>query len=338
MRANNFEAVTVVCNSRAEAGPLQSVFEAMPGCRRADLNVEGLEPHLAVGYALRHFTDEFTLYKPKIVVVLGDRYETHAAAYAAMFLNIPVAHIHGGETTLGAFDDAIRDSITSIATLHFAAAVPFQERILKIRGVSGRPYRVYTAGAPGLDGIRKDSAKRTDKKILVTYHPETNEDDRGLRGAVAMLKALDAFPDYDVHFTGVNADPGTARIKGLIDEWCWNTRRGVLEPLPHGRYIAAMQSAALVLGNSSAGIIEAPWIGIPTVNIGGRQDGRPFCRSIFTCRTPSADSIAAAISEALAWKGPNYYHHYQGGAAPKIARIIGEFCGIQTEQSDEARV
>lgn len=334
-RISDFREVAIICNSRAEAGPLQSVKAAMPGHIALGVDVKDIEPWQAMSYALNTFDFDFKHHKPKVVVVLGDRYETLAAALAAMFLNIPVAHIHGGERTIGAFDDAMRDSITSIAQFHFAAAPNFQARILQIRGSGSRPYRVYTAGAPGLDGIPKGTATREQKRILVTYHPETNEEDRGLSGAIAMLGALSELPDHDVHFTGVNTDPGAKEINRAIEEWCWRTKRGVVAPMTHAEYVKAMQTSALVMGNSSAGIIEAPWIGIPTVNLGDRQNGRPCARSVFSCRTLTRANICAAMAEALTWKGPNYFHHYQGGAAPKIARIIGEFCGIEMESSYE---
>ena len=308
-----FEKVCVISNSRAEAGPLESVIAAMPGCYVVKFNSDGLSPAVAVSQAMTYFTAIYTAQKPKLVVVLGDRYETLAASLAAMFLKIPVAHIHGGETTTGAFDDPMRHAMTHIAELHFCATSDFYLRIAEMRK-DPQTYSIHITGSPGLDGIEGNSAKRDRKLILVTYHPETRLADNGFAGLVGMCKALKDFDSYDITFTGVNNDPGCEEFRRQINLFCFHSSRKVVrENLTHKEYILLMQHAALVIGNSSAGVIEAPWVGCPSVNIGNRQTGRPMASSVFK-----------DIESALEWKGP-WNPIYKGGAAPKIAKVIKDW-------------
>jgi UDP-hydrolysing UDP-N-acetyl-D-glucosamine 2-epimerase len=309
--------IVIVCNNRAERGPLESVIAALPEARVVGVDVAGLPPAAAMAYALTEFTGR--LAGARLVIVLGDRYETLAAALAAMFLRIPVAHIHGGETTTGAFDDALRDSITAIASLHFPATFKAQGRIRELRPDTST-YSMCMAGAPGLDGIPRGSALRDRKLVLVTYHPETRAADYGAAGCRAMLAALPL--GYEIIFCGVNTDPGGAEIQRIIDDW--RSRRGgaYMPGLSHRDYIAMMQHAELCIGNSSSLVIECPWVGCPSVLVGNRQDGREYADSIFQCD----EDIGAAIKDALAYTGIGASDPiYQGGAAPQIAAACREF-------------
>ena len=308
----DFNGVTVVCNSRAEAGPLESVIAAMPGCSVTRFNSDGMSPAVAVAQAVIFFTVAFKSQDAKLVVLLGDRYETLAAALAAMFANIPVAHIHGGETTTGAFDDAMRHSISHMAALHFVATDDFAMKLVKM-GI--HPFTIDVSGAPGLDGVPGNSARRDRKLILVTYHPETRLSDNGLAGCEDMLDALEEYCGvYDVMFCGVNNDPGGNAIHDLIYDWsAIHPDSKIRQDLDHKAYIALMQSAALVIGNSSAGVIEAPWVGVPSVNLGNRQNGRPLASSVY--------SSLDAIGRALNHKGP-WQPFYHGGAAVRIAAAV----------------
>ena len=312
----DFNGVTVVSNSRAEDGPLESVIKAMPGCSVTRFNSDGMSPAVAVAQAVIFFTVAFKSQDAKLVVLLGDRYETLAAALAAMFAGIPVAHIHGGETTAGAFDDAIRHSISHMATIHFVATDDFG---IKLSEMGIRPFTITVCGAPGLDGIEGNSAKRDKKEILVTYHPETRSPDYGIAQCERMLLALDKYykDGYDVLFCGVNNDPGSEEIKELIKAYCeQRSCAKVVTDMTHREYVEKMQRAALVVGNSSAGVIEAPWVGVPTINIGDRQKGRPMARSVY--------SSMMYIDEALKHKEP-WKPFYRGGASAKIAVKIKEW-------------
>lgn len=326
--------ISIVSNSRAEAGPLQSVIKALPACVVTSFDSTDMSPAVAMSQALTFFTAMFTAQKATRVVVLGDRYETLAAALAALFLRVPVAHIHGGETTTGAFDDPMRHAITHIADLHFVATQGAGDKVSCLLGGTDSNwgptgdwadepnYHIHLTGAPGLDGVPGNSARRDTKRILCTYHPETRAEDYGLAACRAMLVALHHLKDYEVLFTSPNADPGAHAIAAAIDEevqvhpkWHWVM-------LDHDNYVQAMQSAALVIGNSSAGIIEAPWVGVPTVNVGLRQDGREMARSIWTTNH-GQDFMRNAINCAMEWTGP-WNPIYRGGAAERIAAVLKE--------------
>ena len=275
--------------------------------------------------------------KPDILVVLGDRFEILAAASAAMIARIPVAHIHGGEITEGAFDDAMRHAITKMSALHFVAAEEYRARVIQL-GES--PDRVFNVGAPGLDNIDKlDLLDRSSlyKSLnlpassdffLVTYHPATLSEDDPDFEVQEMLSALDQFPNYRLVITGVNADPGSAKITQVLSNYTdSNSERVTLHPsLGQTRYLSAMKFAAAVIGNSSSGIIEAPAMKTPSVNIGHRQKGRLRAPSIIDS-IARADDILTAISEALNFDFNNkteamIFPYGAGGASSKIKALI----------------
>lgn len=246
--------------------------------------------------------------QPNVAVVLGDRFEIFAAAQAAMLAGIPIAHLHGGESTEGAFDDAIRHAITKLAHLHFVSTETYRRRVIQM---GEAPERVHNVGALGLDVIaaqplvtRAELAKEIgfdpgSNYFLVTYHPVTLADDPA-RGVGALLAALDKFPEQRLIFTGVNADPGRSRIAAAIRDYvAARPERATLQASLGSRlYFSAMRGAAAVVGNSSSGLIEAPAFAVPTVNIGDRQRGRLRGDSVLDC--PEDDvAITAALNRAL---------------------------------------
>ena len=263
----------------------------------------------SMGLTVSGMGEAFNKLNPDIIVVLGDRYEFLATACAAVIARIPIAHIAGGEVTEGALDDPMRHAITKLASLHFVAAEPYANRVIQLGEM---PERVFTVGAPGLDSVDKISLldqagmeKALDLPsgsdfLLVTYHPATlGDDDPGLE-AQEMLAALDRFPDHRVVITGVNSDPGSNRIAQLLANYVAdNSGRAALYPsLGQVLYLSAMKHAAVVIGNSSSGIVEAPAMNRPSVNIGDRQKGRLRAASIIDC-AGKADDIADAINRAL---------------------------------------
>ncbi|MAO54663.1 MAG: UDP-N-acetylglucosamine 2-epimerase (hydrolyzing) [Rhodospirillaceae bacterium] len=275
--------------------------------------------------------------QPDILVVLGDRYEMFAAAQSAMILGIPIAHIHGGESTEGAIDEAIRHAVTKMAHLHFTAAEPYRQRGIQL---GEAPARVFNVGAPGLDNLRRLSLMaRKDLEdligidlgpplFLITYHPETVSDDDPAKGIAELLCALDAFPEATMLFTKANADMHGAavneRIEGYVAER--GDRTALFPSLGQRPYLSALAMADAVIGNSSSGIIEAPSLGTPTVNIGTRQDGRLRAASVIDCDTNEA-AIARAIRDALdnragrtVVSGTNPYD--QGEASGRIVEIL----------------
>jgi len=246
---------------------------------------------------------------PDVIVVLGDRYEVLAAAQAALVVGIPLAHLHGGETTEGAFDEAIRHSVTKMAHLHFVAAEDYAQRV---RQLGEADDRIFNVGAPGLDHLEHTTLATRDELashldlvltsplLVVTYHPETLDADGGLGGLVAMLEALDDIDDATIVFTGVNADPGHDAISDRIAQFVAadTTHRCMVPSLGQARYLGLLRIANSVIGNSSSGMIEAPALRLPTVNIGDRQKGRLRAASVVDC-SPDATDIRLAIERVL---------------------------------------
>lgn len=311
--------IALVSNSRAELGPLAAVAAALPDSPIVRFDSTGMSPNVAVSQAVNFFTVALKHAGATRVVCLGDRYEMLAAGLAATFLGIPVAHIHGGEQTLGAFDDPMRHCLTQIADLHFVAHELFAKRVFAMKGHGGG---IHIVGAPGLDGVPQASATRSRRLIMATYHPETRAADHGMAGLTAMLDALWPLVDdhtYELIFTGVNNDPG----RDAIFDAQYNYGRGVINAdITHAEYIAYMQTAALVIGNSSAGIIEAPWIGCPSVNIGDRQKGRPLAASVFQWNVGDEKPLAEVIADAIAFNGYANPFYTGGNVGEKIAKIL----------------
>lgn len=240
------------------------------------------------------------------MLVLGDRFEILGACLAATHAQVPIAHIHGGESTAGSFDDQIRHAVTKLAHLHFAAAEPYAERLRRMG-----EGRIWVTGAPGLDNLADLPPRVPAKYFVVTYHPETN----GEGGPTELMEALSRFPDYPVMWTGVNNDPGAEVVRRTFG------RRFLLSDLTADQYLRFARNAAAVVGNSSSGIIECPTLGVPTVNIGSRQRGRLQGPSIFNAGH-DADDIAQAIRKALDYTGP-YANPYGGpGASRRIAEVL----------------
>lgn len=246
--------------------------------------------------------------QPDVLVLLGDRFEVHAAATAAMVARVPIAHIHGGEATEGAIDEAIRHAVTKMSHLHFVSAEAYRRRVIQL---GEAPERVFVVGAAGLDNIERldllgprelDAALgfALGSFLLVTYHPATLVSGASARGATEMLAALDRFPDHRVLITGTNADPGGTAIRSLIAAYAKERPTRVLlsESLGQRLYLSALKASAAVVGNSSSGIIEAPSLGVPTVNLGDRQRGRLRAASVIDCGE-TEQAIAAAIGRAL---------------------------------------
>ncbi len=262
----------------------------------------------SIGLGMIGFADIFTRIKPDIVVILGDRYEALAAATAAMVHRIPIAHIHGGELTLGAVDDAIRHSITKMSTLHFTSTEEYRKRVIQL---GEDPENVIWVGALGVENIqsqqllgKKELAQSIgfsldDPYIIVTFHPVTLENNTAGQQIENLLNALDNFNEYRIIFTKANADTDGRIINRKIDQYVKlnSGRTKVFTSLGMVRYLSALKYCELVIGNSSSGIIEAPSLGIPTVNIGNRQLGRVRAESVIDCGD-STEEIMESIRKA----------------------------------------
>ncbi len=263
----------------------------------------------SMGLGTLGFADALDRLRPGILIVLGDRFEALAIVQAALIMKIPVAHLHGGEITEGAYDDAIRHAITKMAFFHFVAAEPYRQRVIQM-GES--PERVFNVGAIGLDHLLRSPRMTRDELsqsldftldgpfLLVTYHPVTALEEDPVRSFNALLSALDQFPEHKVILTYPNADNGGRAIIPLLEEYAQRSPGRVI-PIPSlgfRRYLSVVALADAVVGNSSSGIIEVPAFGVPTVNVGARQTGRLSSASVVHC-APDAESIENAIRLAL---------------------------------------
>lgn len=289
----------------------------------------------SMALALAGFAEAFERLRPDLVVVLGDRFEMLAAAEAAMLLRLPIAHLHGGETTEGVIDEAVRHAITKLAHLHFVAAEDYARRVVQL---GEAPERVFNFGAPGLDHLTRTEflgrevleadlgLSLKSPLLLVTYHPVSLAERDG--GAAELVAALAAVPEARVVLTGVNVDPDNLAIAHIFQDFAAANpgRVRLFSSLGVVRYLSLMRLADAVVGNSSSGLIEAPAVGVATVNIGDRQRGRLRAPSVIDCAA-ERDAIAAALSQALSPEGRalaarKVSPYGQGDAARRIARIL----------------
>lgn len=364
--------IAVVTGSRADYGLLRGILTRLRGRDGVDLQVLACGMHLAprfgetwraieadgftlsakvdfelgddtseaiarsAGIGTIGFSEAFRKLAPDLTVVLGDRFEILSAAIAATLSNIPIAHIHGGEITAGAFDDAIRHALTKMACVHFVAAEPYRLRVIQM---GENPDFVFNVGAPGLD--QADLAPVLDRPslfeslgigearrfLLATLHPTTARPGADLQTATALLEALAQVKDRSIIFTGVNADPGNRVIDNAVRDFvsAWPGQAHLFTSLGSDRYWSALRLADAVIGNSSSGILEAPAVGTPSINIGDRQSGRLRATSIIDCAVDQA-AISAALSMVLEGRfrpdlsvEPPYG---RGGASDRIAGIL----------------
>lgn len=262
----------------------------------------------SIGLGIIGFADIFTRILPDMVVLLGDRYETFAAAIAAMVHRVPIAHIHGGELTEGAIDDAIRHSLTKMSALHFTSTEEYRKRVIQL---GEQPETVFNVGALGVENIRTQKLlKKQDLSrninfsldhpyVLVTFHPVTLEKDTAEKEFKNLLRALDFFTEYHIVFTKANADTDGRIINELIDQYVQENKKRSIQVASLGmlRYLSVLKYCEMVIGNSSSGILEAPSFKIPTVNIGDRQTGRVRAESVVDCGN-STEEIIHAVNKA----------------------------------------
>ncbi len=291
----------------------------------------------SLGLATIGFAEALEHLNPDLLVLLGDRYETLAAAQAALIARTPVAHIAGGDTTEGAFDEAIRHSITKMAHLHF---VTNQVSAGRVRQLGEDPARIHDVGSPGIDQIRRvkllgrEELQRAlgfsfrKKNLLITYHPETVDSRDAGEAVVELLHALEELDDDDTGmiFTMPNADPGSHAVRVRIQEFVLDHAcAGAFDSLGPQKYLSVMNQVDAVVGNSSSGIMEAPSFRKPAVNIGDRQKGRLQAASVVNCPAVSAE-IIGAVRRALTLDCSAVVNPYGNGTASE--KIIRTFKSI----------
>lgn len=292
----------------------------------------------SIGTGVAEFGGSFAGSRPDLVCVLGDRFEILAAVIAAHVAGIPVAHIHGGEATEGAFDDAFRHSITKMSQLHFVSAEAYRQRVIQL---GEEPGRVFVVGALGLDAIERmkpvDRAALESffglpfgkKNLLVTFHPVTLDAGDSGRQLNELLAALGSLRDTNIYFTMPNADTGGEELTRMISDFVSaNPNACARKSLGNERYLSLARVVDGVVGNSSSGLIEIPALGKGTVNIGDRQRGRLRGSSVIDAE-PNRDSISTAIArlysaEFRAVLSRNDSPYGRPGASAKIVAKLRE--------------
>ena len=299
-----------------------------------------------VSYTIMAFSDWFTTEKPDCVLVLGDRYEIFAVAQAAAMTGIPIAHISGGDITLGASDEYYRHCITKMASLHFPSCKDSYDRLLRM---GEQPDSVFLVGGLGDENIRslpKMTAEELTDNLsfdltkpfgLVTFHPETGfGHDDPITQLNELLGAMDeAHSETGLRYlvTKSNADQGGTEINDTWDKWSEPRKDWVLTVTSLGvkRYLSAMSHASAVIGNSSSGVVETPTFGVPTVNIGKRQEGRIICDNVLSVEAKKEeilDTIRTALSPDFIQKAHNVVSPYYGeDPSGSMVRILERYVG-----------
>ena len=301
-----------------------------------------------IALAVSGFADALESLQPDLVVVLGDRTEILGAVIAAAMANIPIAHLHGGETTEGAYDEGIRHSITKFSHLHFTSTEAYRKRVIQL---GEHPDTVFNVGAIGLDAIKKLKLlnreefensigfKLKKRNILITYHPVTLEKEAPIETFENILTALNELTDTTLIFTHANSDKNGRIINKLITEYvdAHKDKAVAFKSLGQLRYLSALQFVDFVIGNSSSGILEVPAFHIPTINIGDRQRGRICNESVINSNNSLEDikkSITFALDKIFREKIQQQELLYGNGtAAEKIIQIIKEHNHISIKKS-----
>ena len=290
----------------------------------------------SIGQGIIGCAKAFNELQPDVIVVLGDRFEIFAAATAALVARIPVAHLHGGEITSGAFDEAFRHSITKMSHLHFVAAEEYRNRVIQL---GEDPNKVFLVGGLGIDNIKKltllsklelEAALELelgDRSLMVTFHPVTLEAETAEQQMRELLNVLSGLENTTLIFTMPNADPGGRILMNMIEEFvAGRTNARVFTSLGQLRYLSCIAHVDGVVGNSSSGLAEVPTFKKGTINIGDRQLGRLQAKSIINC-LPKEQAIRDAIDrlnsvdfQASLADTTNPYG--EGGASAKIVKIL----------------
>lgn len=370
--------ICVVTGTRAEYGLLRGVMDAIQADPELTLQVVATGMHLSPEFGLTYreieadgfvidrkvemlvssdtpvgvaksmglgmigFAEALAGLAPDMLVVLGDRFEIFAAAAAALVARVPIAHLHGGETTEGAFDEAFRHSITKMAHLHFVAAEPYRRRVIQL---GEAPDRVFLVGGLGVDAIKRATLLGREaledsfdfrfgpRNLLVTFHPATLDAVSPVAEMDELLAALADLRDTHLIFTMPNADTGGRELIASVERFVASRPETAkaFTSLGQRRYLSCLAQVDAVVGNSSSGLLEAPSFGIGTIDIGGRQRGRLKAPSVISC-PPERAAIAAALGrvyapdfQALLKTVVNPYG--DGGASEKIVAVLKRCMG-----------
>jgi GDP/UDP-N,N'-diacetylbacillosamine 2-epimerase (hydrolysing) len=363
--------VCVVTGSRADFGLLRGVMEAIRTSGRLQLQVVVTGMHLSpefgmtcsdveqnftvdrkvemllssdspvgiaksMGLGMIGFADALHDLKPDLLLLLGDRFEILSAALAALAARLPIAHLHGGEITEGAIDDAIRHALTKMSHLHFVATEEYRHRVLQL---GENPHHVHLVGGLGIDAIKrlhlldKNTLEQElgfkfgQRNLMITFHPVTLEQGGTGPQMQALLDVLDGLPDTNLIFTLPNADTDGRMLIPMIQDFVANRPYARAYPsLGQLRYLSCLQFVDGVVGNSSSGLLEAPSFKVGTINIGSRQQGRLKAESVIDCeagREAISTALQRLFSEQFQRSLETVRNPYgEGGAAGKIVGIL----------------
>jgi GDP/UDP-N,N'-diacetylbacillosamine 2-epimerase (hydrolysing) len=293
----------------------------------------------SMGLGMMGFGDAIEQLRPDLMLVLGDRFEIFAAAAAAMVARVPLAHLHGGETTEGAIDEAIRHSITKMSHLHFVAAEDYRRRVVQL---GEAPERVFLVGGLGIDSIKRLQLLDREaleasldfrlgrRNLLVTFHPVTLEKSTAGAQMAELLAALDALEDTHLIFTMPNADTDGRVLIDMVEQFvASHPNARAYTSLGQLRYLSCISQVDGVVGNSSSGLAEVPSFRKGTVNIGDRQRGRLKAQSVIDC-APERQAISQALrtlySPEFQARLPHVRNPYgEGGASEKVVRVLQEY-------------
>lgn len=295
----------------------------------------------SIGASVGGFAEAFARLRPDLVLVLGDRYEMLAAVVAALPLTLPVAHVHGGESTEGLIDEGIRHATTKLSHLHFAAAEAYARRIVQM---GEEPWRVHAVGAPGLDAIRdleplsRDELEELtgitlgDRALLVTYHPVTLEPEQVENRVAGLLAALDR-SGFDILFTAPNADTRNRTVTRMIETFvAGRPGSALVTSLGSRAYLSVLGHVRALVGNSSSGIIEAASFRLSVVDVGRRQQGRLRAANVIHAADDPAEieaAIACAVSDEFRASLASLVNPYGDGYAAE--RIVAELAAVQLD-------
>lgn len=313
--------------------------DGFPIFARVPILTEGNTPadiSRVMARTLEQFADYFEREKPDCVVVLGDRTEMLGVCAAAMNACVPIAHLNGGELTEGAVDDCVRHSITKMAWLHFPSTEVYRRRIIQM---GEAPERVFNVGALSVENIlhvplldRDEIGRETGipggmPYAVVTFHPVTLESGSEREQVKQLIAAMERESGYFYLITKANADAGGETVNALLEDFAARSANArLVASLGMRRYLSAVRHAAFVLGNSSSGIVEAPSLGTPTVNIGDRQKGRLMVDSIVNC-LPETDDILRAMTLASGMEHRPSFLYGDGETSGKIVGILKKTFG-----------
>jgi UDP-hydrolysing UDP-N-acetyl-D-glucosamine 2-epimerase len=287
----------------------------------------------SVGIGTIGFADAFARLAPDLVVVLGDRFETFAAAQAAMFMRLPMAHLFGGDVTEGAVDESIRHAISKMSHLHFTSNRDSTRRLMQL---GEDPSRIHTIGSPGIDAIKR--LKLMDREtvgrevgmalgprnMLVTFHPVTVETGRSVNELDELFGALSILdPEWRLFFTLANADAEGRALNGRIEAFAASRPNAIaVASLGQLRYLSLMNQVDVVVGNSSSGVLEAPSLNVPTVDVGDRQKGRERANSVFNAPAERNAIVAAISKAAIRGRQPTVSPYGDGESSRRFADVI----------------